>query len=277
MSTSQPIRTEWFGLLYPPVEEEETDATSFGDSVSSSEISDTETVEISDAETVVPSSVSVGKGKAKEGSTPVKTTAPLSKNKPRAPSNAPPTPSSPMPKARNPTAEGARSKAPRSTEPKLQLHITLLLRKISLPGMTHEIADMASMISLGATDASRVPQNLETTISELVVDQPKKVTAVVCAITALIIHNSGVAHFRSSSANVPILHITMNSLIGLLSSTTPEVNTAIDMFIATPGISESTAVAILQQACKDTPASVEAIAASAIAMAECWGNKQLSE
>lgn len=271
------MRTEWFGLLYPPAEEQETDATSVEDSVSSSGISDTETVEISDTDTVVPSSASPGKGKAREGSTPVKTTVPLSRNKPRAHTNAPPTPSSPTSKPRNPTAEGAKNKDPRSTDPPLQLHITHLLRKIALPGTSHEIADMASKISLGATDASRVPQNLETTLSELVVNQPKKVTAVVCAITALIIHNSGVAHFRSSPANVPILHITMNSLLGLLSSTTSEVNTAIDMFIATPGISESTAIVILQQACKDTLASIQAIAASAIAMAECWGNKQLSE
>lgn len=256
-------------MLYPEIREtdlEET-ATSVEDSPSASKISDTDTI--------IPSAASPGKGKAKEGPIPVKTPlrkAPPPRKSQGALTQLPRTPASSIPKARVPKSD------PPIADLFLQRHITLLLQKIAQPGMTDEVAEMGAMLSLGATDLSRVPQNLETTISELVTSLPdKKVTAVVCAITALIIHNSGVAHFRSSPENIPILHLTMQSLLSLLSSTTSGIHSAKEIIIATVDIGEGMVRAILRKACKDSPEAIETIAASAVAMVECWGNKQLSQ
>jgi hypothetical protein len=161
----------------------------------------------------------------------------------------------------------------------LQRHIITLLGKIAQPGKADEIADMGAKIGLGITDATRVPKNLEATISDLVHHHHphKKIRAVVCAITALIIRFSGVACIPSSPENKPVLRSTVQATLELLANANDiALLSALDWFMAAASIDESVAKIVVGGACQDTPEAVEVVTISAIAMAECWGNTGLS-
>jgi hypothetical protein len=247
------------------------------------------------SDTAVPNTASrkastPGKAKTKESSTRAETPSnvPLTGNKsiPRAPdrksqgseksasqTKLPHAASSSVPKARfsgNWTEESTSKTSP------LQNYITTLLGKISRPGKADEIANMAAMLSLGAIDITRIPEGLESVISDLVIKRPhKNVNAVVCAITALIIHSSGVTCFPTSPENQPVLHFTLQNLLGLLSRPNDDIFSTVGFLATASSVTEKMAKAMIRESCKDTPEAVDAIGIAAVAMADCWGNSLL--